>query len=88
LSGRGEVRRELGDVWYAEAGLFAALMVAMPMAISPHLITPAEYIRPVTVNLATQPASRASACGGSEPSDTSNRGPFGIEKKIFPNGPR
>jgi hypothetical protein len=31
-------------------GLFAALLIAMPLWISPHLITPAQYTHPVTVN--------------------------------------
>jgi ABC-type transport system involved in multi-copper enzyme maturation permease subunit len=34
-------------------GVFAALLIAMPMAVSPHLITPAQFTRPVVVNLAT-----------------------------------
>jgi ABC-type transport system involved in multi-copper enzyme maturation permease subunit len=34
-------------------GLFAALLVAMPLVVSPHLITPAQYTRPVTANLTT-----------------------------------
>jgi ABC-type transport system involved in multi-copper enzyme maturation permease subunit len=34
-------------------GVFAALLVAMPVAVSPHLISPAQYTRPVVVNLAT-----------------------------------
>jgi hypothetical protein len=34
-------------------GLFAALLVAMPLWVSPHLITPAQYTRPVTANLTT-----------------------------------
>jgi ABC-type transport system involved in multi-copper enzyme maturation permease subunit len=34
-------------------GLFAALLIAMPLAISPHLITPAQYTRPVVANLTT-----------------------------------
>ena len=34
-------------------GLFAALMIAMPVVVTPHLITPAQYTRPVVVNLAT-----------------------------------
>jgi len=34
-------------------GLFAALLAAMPLAVSPHLITPAQYTRPVTANLTT-----------------------------------
>jgi len=33
--------------------LFTALLVAMPLAVSPHLITPAQYTRPVTANLTT-----------------------------------
>jgi ABC-type transport system involved in multi-copper enzyme maturation permease subunit len=35
------------------SGVFAALLVAMPLAVSPHLISPAQYTRPVLVNLAT-----------------------------------
>jgi hypothetical protein len=34
-------------------GVLAALLVAMPLAASPHLITPAQYTRPVTANLTT-----------------------------------
>jgi ABC-type transport system involved in multi-copper enzyme maturation permease subunit len=34
-------------------GLFAALLVAMPLAVSPHLVTPAQYTQPVTANLTT-----------------------------------
>jgi len=34
-------------------GLLTALLVAMPLAVSPHLITPAQYTRPVTANLTT-----------------------------------
>jgi ABC-type transport system involved in multi-copper enzyme maturation permease subunit len=34
-------------------GLFAGLLVAMPLVVSPHLITPAQYTRPVTVSLTT-----------------------------------
>ena len=34
-------------------GLFAALLVAMPLWVSPHLITPAQYTRPVVANLTT-----------------------------------
>jgi ABC-type transport system involved in multi-copper enzyme maturation permease subunit len=33
--------------------VFAALLVAMPLAVSPHLITPAQYTHPVTANLTT-----------------------------------
>ena len=33
--------------------VFAAALVAMPLWISPHLITPAQYTRPVVANLAT-----------------------------------
>jgi hypothetical protein len=33
--------------------VFAAALVAMPLWISPHLITPARYTRPVVANLAT-----------------------------------
>jgi ABC-type transport system involved in multi-copper enzyme maturation permease subunit len=36
-------------------GLFAALLVAMPLTVSPHLITAAQYTRPVTANLTTMP---------------------------------
>jgi ABC-type transport system involved in multi-copper enzyme maturation permease subunit len=38
-------------------GLFAALLVAMPLTVSPHLITAAQYTRPVTANLTTMPIS-------------------------------
>ncbi len=38
-------------------GLFAALLVAMPLWVSPHLITPAQYTRPVTANLTTMQMS-------------------------------
>jgi hypothetical protein len=34
-------------------GLLAALLVAMPIAVSPHLVTPAQYTRPVVANLTT-----------------------------------
>ena len=33
--------------------VFAAALVAMPLWISPHLITPAQYTRPVVANLTT-----------------------------------
>jgi hypothetical protein len=33
--------------------VFAVLLVAMPLAVSPHLITPAQYTHPVTANLTT-----------------------------------
>jgi ABC-type transport system involved in multi-copper enzyme maturation permease subunit len=33
--------------------VFAALLVAMPIAVSPHLITPAQYTHPVTASLTT-----------------------------------
>jgi hypothetical protein len=36
-------------------GLFAALLVAMPLTVSPHLITAAQYTRPVTAKLTTMP---------------------------------
>ena len=38
-------------------GLFAALLVAMPLTVSPHLITPAQYTRPVTASLTTMAVS-------------------------------
>jgi hypothetical protein len=34
-------------------GLFAAALVAMPLWVSPHLITPAEYTHRITANLTT-----------------------------------
>jgi ABC-type transport system involved in multi-copper enzyme maturation permease subunit len=33
--------------------VFVALLIAMPLAVAPHLITPAQYTRPVVANLAT-----------------------------------
>ena len=38
-------------------GLFAALLVAMPLTVSPHLITAAQYTRPVTASLTTMAVS-------------------------------
>jgi hypothetical protein len=37
--------------------VFAAALVAMPLWISPHLITPAQYTRPVVANLTTMQMS-------------------------------
>jgi hypothetical protein len=37
--------------------LMTGLLVAMPLAVSPHLITPAQYTRPVTANLTTMTMS-------------------------------
>jgi hypothetical protein len=34
-------------------GLFIAALVAMPLWVSPHLITPAQYTRPITASLTT-----------------------------------
>jgi hypothetical protein len=44
--------------------VFAAALVAMPLWISPHLITPAQYTRPVVANLTTMEMTSSGQLNG------------------------
>jgi CheY-like chemotaxis protein len=49
----GTLIRRMLPAMAVTLGLFAAALVAMPLWVSPHLITPAQYTHPITANLVT-----------------------------------